>query len=88
MICFTGSIEWTPAMTRHLPAHRRHSPLQPVGYLPNRQTGSNSSRDVFPLGQRQRSQRASTSSRNYAAALGQQEPNGTMALTEGTANLM
>ena len=34
------------------------------------------------------SQRAPASSRNYTAALRQQEPNRTMALTEGAANLM
>jgi hypothetical protein len=30
MICFIGSIEWTPAVARHLPAHRLRSPLQPL----------------------------------------------------------
>jgi hypothetical protein len=29
MIGFTASMQWTPAVTRHLPAHRRHSSLQP-----------------------------------------------------------
>ena len=29
-IGFTGSIRWTPAVARHLPAHRRHRPLQPL----------------------------------------------------------
>src|ERR1035437_5888398 len=87
-IGFTGSVEWTPALTRHLPAHCRRRPLQPVGYLPNRQAGSNPSRDVLPLGQRERSQRAPTSGRNYPAALRQQELNGPMVLAESAPNLM
>ena len=41
-IGFIGSVEWTAAVTLHLPAYRRHSPLQPADYLPNRQTGSDS----------------------------------------------
>src|ERR1035437_2519979 len=88
MIGFTGSIEWTPAVTRHLPAYRRRRPLQLFSYLPNGQTGRNSSGDVFPLGQRQRPRRAPTSRRNDPATLRQQKPNGTMALTEGSANLV
>jgi hypothetical protein len=43
IIGFLGSIQWTPAVVRHLPAYRRCSPLQPFGYLANRRTGSNPS---------------------------------------------
>ncbi len=45
---FTGSIQWTPAVTRHLPAHRRHRPLQPFSDLTNRRTGSISSLRCLP----------------------------------------
>jgi hypothetical protein len=49
---------------------------------------SKAPRDVFPLGRRERSRRTPTNRRNYPAALRQQEPNGTVALAEGTSNLM
>src|ERR1700722_12828697 len=88
MIGFTGSIEWPAPVTRHLPAYSRHGSLQTVGYLTDRQTGSDSTRDVFPLGQRQRSRRAPTSSRNDPTALRQQKPNRTTPLTKGTPNVM
>src|ERR1700730_13479253 len=56
VICFTRSILRTPTMPRHLPAHRRHSPLQTFSYLTNGRAGSNSSRNVLALCQCKREQ--------------------------------
>src|SRR6202790_2831633 len=81
---FTGSILRSPAMPRHLPANRRHRPLQTFGYLTHRRTGSDSSRDILSLRQCKREQRAPTGSRNNPAALRQHKLNGHMVLAEGS----
>src|SRR6202011_4678603 len=67
VICFTRSILRTPTMPRHLPAHRRHSPLQTFSYLTNGGAGSNSSRNVLALCQCKREQCAPTRRRNNPA---------------------
>jgi hypothetical protein len=41
-ICGSDVHGWPPAVARYLPAHCRHSPLEPLSDLPNRRAGSNS----------------------------------------------
>ena len=75
-------------MAGDLPAHRRRRPLQTFGYITNRGTGSDPSRDVLSLRQCERYQRAPTGGRSNPAVLRQQKVNGHMALAEGPPNLM
>ncbi len=56
-------------MAGDLSAHRRRSSLQTFGYFTDRRTGSNPSRDVFPLRQREHEQRASAGCRNNPIVL-------------------
>src|ERR1700730_14299499 len=74
-------------MPRHLPASRWHRPLQILGYLTHRRTGSDPSRDVLSLRQCKREQRAPTGSRNNPAVLRQHKLNGHVVLAEGSSNL-
>ena len=80
LIRFARSIVRTPAMAGDLPAHRRDRPLQTCGDPTNRRTGSDPSRDVFPLGQRERPQRAPTDCRNDPAMTRQQKDEWTTCL--------
>src|SRR6266852_2590514 len=51
VVSFISSILRTATMACHFPAHRRRSSLQTFGYITNRRTASDPSRDVLSLGQ-------------------------------------
>jgi len=88
VIGFTRSIQRSPAMAGDLSAYRRNRPLQLFGYLTNRRTGGNSSRDVLSLRQCERQQRAPTRGRSNPSVLCQHKLNGNMVLAKDSSNLM
>jgi hypothetical protein len=65
-----------------------HRPLQTFGYITNRPTASDPSRDVLSLRQCEREERAPTGGRNNPSVLRQQKVNRHMALAKGSPNLM
>ena len=58
-------------MTCDLPAYCRHNAIQAFSYLANRRTGSDPSRDLLALTQREREERAPPDRRNKPTGLNQ-----------------
>src|SRR5882672_2070391 len=64
VIRFVGAIFRTAAMPAHFPTHRRRRAVQMLGYLTNRRSASDPSRDVLALRQCEYPERTSTDCRN------------------------
>src|SRR6266567_9598871 len=75
-------------MTCDLPAHCRRNSIQASSYLANRRTGSEPSRDLLALTQREREERAPPDHRNKSTMTRHQTTNGRMLLAEGAPDLM
>src|SRR6266566_507891 len=87
-IGFIGSILRTASMTCDLPAHCRRNSIQASSDLANRRTGSEPSRDLLALTQREREERAPPDHRNKSTMTRHQTTNGGMLLAEGAPDLM
>src|SRR6266403_3793897 len=64
VIRFVGAIFRTATMPGHFPTHRRRRAVQMLGYLSNRRSASDPSRDVLALRQCEYPERTSTDCRN------------------------
>jgi hypothetical protein len=82
---FVDPLRWLD-MTCDFPAHRRRRALQTFGYIANRRTASDSSRDVLSLRQGECPQRPPPNCWNNPAVMRQQTMNGCMWLAEGPPN--
>src|SRR6266702_1530192 len=70
------------------PAHCRRNSIQASSDLANRRTGSEPSRDLLALTQREREERAPPDPRNKSTMTRHQTTNGRMLLAEGAPDLM
>src|SRR6266436_4706668 len=83
-----GSIHRPATMTCDFPAHCRRNSIQASSYLANRRTGSEPTRDLLALTQREREERAPPDRRNKPTVTRHQTTNGRMLLAEGAPDLM
>src|SRR3984893_15156146 len=87
-IGFIGSILRAAAVTCDFPAHGRRNSIQAFSYLANRRAGSQPSRNLLALTQREREERTPPDRRDNPTVTRHQTANGRMLLAEGASDLM